>query len=135
MASTTGLAVGMEITGTNISVTKSGTVSAGNLVTLNAHGLDNDQLVSFNYQSPTPYASYYVVNSTTNTFQVSATVGGSVITLTNGTIAILYPVVITSITTNTSINISAPASATGSVTTSSGWLKRSIARLRGYSVT
>jgi hypothetical protein len=57
-----------------------------NLVRSTAHGLTNGLKVAFfNATVPTPLVEgtvYFVVNATTDTFQVSATSGGSAITLT-----------------------------------------------------
>jgi hypothetical protein len=59
---------------------------AGDLVTLNSHGLDNGQSISFTSITSTTGISvntrYYVISVTTNTFQVATTFGGSAIALT-----------------------------------------------------
>jgi uncharacterized phage protein gp47/JayE len=59
---------------------------AGDLVTLNGHGMLNGYPVVFESITSTTGISagttYYVVSSTTNTFQVSATVGGTALALT-----------------------------------------------------
>lgn len=59
---------------------------AGDLVNLTAHGLNNGAIVSFTSITSTTGIStntaYYVVGVTANTFQVSATSGGSAIALT-----------------------------------------------------
>lgn len=62
----------------------------GDLVTLNNHGLSNGEAVTFGTITTTTGISinttYYVISSTTNTFQLSATVGGAALPLTtNGT--------------------------------------------------
>lgn len=58
-----------------------------NLVRSTAHGLSNGQkVVFFNSTVPAPLVEgtvYFVINSTTDTFQVSATSGGSLIVLTS----------------------------------------------------
>lgn len=71
---------------------------AGDLVNLTAHGLNDGQVVSFTSITSTTGISvntaYYVVGSATNTFQVSATSGGSALTLTtdgSGTLVIDRP--------------------------------------------
>lgn len=60
---------------------------SGDTVTLNGHGLCNGTVVSFATIVTTTGIStstnYYVVNATTNTFKLSATYGGSALTLTN----------------------------------------------------
>ena len=60
-------------------------------ITINAHNLDNGDIVRYVHPSQPAYAigglvssySYYVVNATTNTFQLSSTSGGSAINLTD----------------------------------------------------
>lgn len=58
----------------------------GDLVTLNNHGLSNGEAVTFGTIITTTGISinttYYVISSTTNTFQLSATVGGAELPLT-----------------------------------------------------
>lgn len=59
---------------------------SGDLVTDNAHGLSNGAIVVFQTivttTGITAFVRYYVISATTNTFQVSATYGGSAVTLT-----------------------------------------------------
>lgn len=59
----------------------------GDTVTLNSHGLQNGQIVSFSSITTTTGIStnttYYVVTATTNTFQVASSLGGSALALTN----------------------------------------------------
>lgn len=73
----------------------------GDLVTHNAHGLTNGTVVVFQTITTTTgltaFVQYYVIGATTNTFQVSATYGGSAVALTtdgSGTYKALldYPV-------------------------------------------
>ena len=58
-----------------------------NVITLNSHGLNNNDIVHFANSGGalpsglTTLTAYYVINSTTNTFQVSLTQGGSVVSL------------------------------------------------------
>lgn len=58
----------------------------GDLVTDTAHGLSNGQIVRFSTITTTTgiteNTDYYVVNKTTDTFQVAATAGGTPLTLT-----------------------------------------------------
>lgn len=69
------------------------------VVTLNAHAQANDDLVQFstNGTLPAPLAAatdYYVINKATNTFQVSATSGGTAIATTtagSGTHTLITP--------------------------------------------
>lgn len=63
------------------------TIAAPGVVTWNAHGLANGDQVVFTTTGALPTGitagtTYYVVNQATNTFQVSATAGGSAITTT-----------------------------------------------------
>jgi hypothetical protein len=218
MANTTGLSVGMEISGTNISSASAATIQAsadtvtdtahglsngtsvsftgfsasvtfqdtGDTVTLNNHGLSNADIIRFtsitsttgisintNYfvrnvttntfqlstsssggsiialttngsgtifmnklgSSLLHHTAYFVVNAATDTFQVASTLGGAAIDLPlDVSTNILYPTTITAITPNTNITLSVPATGSGSVSTTSGVLKRSIARLKGFTV-
>lgn len=71
---------------------------AGDIVTLNSHGLSNGQTVSFTSITSTTGIStntlYYVVGVTTNTFQLATSIGGSALALTtngSGTMGRGYP--------------------------------------------
>jgi len=78
--------------GTNAPVTLT---DSGDLVTRTAHGYSDGMIVSFyNITTTTGIVEaqhYYVINSTANTFQISATEGGSAIALTNDGSATLLP--------------------------------------------
>jgi surface protein len=78
--------------GTNAPVTLT---DATDLVTLANHGYTNGMVVRFyNIVSTTGIAdttTYYVINATTDTFQVSSTAGGSAIALTTDGTATLLP--------------------------------------------
>jgi surface protein len=80
------------LAGTNAPVTLT---DSTDLVTRTAHGYTNGMTVSFyNIVSTTGLTEgqiYYVINATTDTFQVSATVGGSAIALTTDGTATLLP--------------------------------------------
>jgi hypothetical protein len=56
-------------------------------ITINSHGWSDNQKIRLSYTSPPTglgqATTYYVVNSTPNTFQVSATLGGGAIDITN----------------------------------------------------
>lgn len=140
MANTANLAVGMEITGTGISDAVAVTFQdTGDTVTRNSHGIANNTLISFATITSTTgisrYTPYYVINTTTNTFQISDTLGGSAKTLTtDGSGTALYGTTITNINTNVSVTLSIPASATGTITASAAVLKRSLATMRGWTV-
>ena len=59
-----------------------------NLVTLNSHGYTNNQRISFASSTVSDvekHVRYYIVNSTTNTFQLALTEGGNPITIGTGT--------------------------------------------------
>ena len=139
-SNTSNLAIGQRVTGTGISTAVAVTTQdSGDTVTRANHGLANGTLVSFASISATTgitvYTTYYVVNATTNTFQVATSVGGSALPLTtDGSGTILYPSYITNIVTNTNFTLSAPASATGTVTLSARVLDTSIAILKGWTV-
>jgi surface protein len=68
---------------------------SGDLVTRNGHHYSNgDTLQFYNIQSTTGVSEdtvYYVINATTNTFQISTTEGGSAVTLTTDGTASLLP--------------------------------------------
>jgi len=117
MASTTGLSAGMQVTGTNTPLTTGETVTftdAGDLVsTVVAHGLSNGDEVSFSTITTTTgiviNTIYFVVNATTNTFQVAASVGGAALPLTsNGSGTVKYNSTIVSINPNVSVTMSRP---------------------------
>ena len=60
--------------------------NATNVINATAHGLIDGQQIDLDGKLPTELASdtpYYIVNKTTNTFQVSLTSGGSVVTFTD----------------------------------------------------
>jgi hypothetical protein len=141
MANTSSLATGMEVYGTGLSTARAVTLQdAGDTVTRAAHGLTNGMKVSFSSITTTTgiviNTPYYVVGATTDTFQVSDTLGGAAKSLTNngsGNI-IVIPTIVT-INTNVSIVLDIPASATGTITVTAQTLKRSIMLLKGWTVT
>ena len=139
-ANTSSLAVGMYVSGTGISTPVAVTLQTGaNTITLNNHGLIDGKLVYIQTLVTTTGLAlktpYYVVNATTNTFQVSSTLGGSALTLTNdGTGTIYYATVITAITTNSNFTVDMAASATGTVTLSSRYLNTTLAVGKGWTV-
>ena len=141
IANTSSLETGMEISGVGISSAVAVTMQdTGDTITRTAHGIANDTPVSFativSTTGITTYTTYYVVNTTADTFQVADTVGGGARALTtDGSGTLLYGTTITAISPNVSVTLSIPASATGSVTTVSGKAKNSIARLKNWAVT
>ena len=84
---------------------------AGDLVTRTAHGYsDGDRIQLYRIVSTTGVSngqSYYVINSTATTFQISLTEGGSAVTLTtNGTAALLpYKIATVTITPQAGQNL------------------------------
>jgi imidazole glycerol phosphate synthase subunit HisF len=111
----------MQVTGTGSPLTTPVSVTfqdTGDTVTLTAHGLENGDEVSFATITTTTGLTentiYYIINKTTDTFQLSSTVGGSSLPLTNdGTGTIRHRTEIVSIVTDTSVTMSRPMRATG----------------------
>jgi surface protein len=140
-SNTSSLTTGMLVTGTGISDAVAVTFQdTGDTVTRTAHGLANGTAVSFATIVSTTgiatYTTYYVVNAATDTFQVASVANGSALPLTtNGSGTMLYGSFIQSIVTNTSFTLSAPASATGTITATCRLLNSSIATLKNWAVT
>jgi hypothetical protein len=133
----------MQVTGTGTPLTTGRAVTftdAGDLVTLNAHGLQNGDEISFSAITTTTgiviNRIYYVVNAATNTFQVAATVGGAAINLvTNGTGTVRYNPTITAIGTG-NVTISRPTGAIASAAALSfRQLKTATAIHKGWAIT
>jgi surface protein len=122
LADTSSFVNGMQVAGTGISDARSVTFTdTGDLVTLAAHGIADGKLVSFSTITSTTgiatYTMYYVINATTDTFQLSLTAGGAAIALTtNGTGSLLVQTLVTNIVTNTSVTIDVPATASATNT-------------------
>ena len=101
-----------------------------------AHGYANGMLISFASIVTTTGIvvgqKYYVVNAATNTFQVSATSGGSALTLTNDGSGTILPykmavVVVTATTGNlTGLNINLKNTTAGLNVYETGWLDISV---------
>jgi hypothetical protein len=142
MANTTGIVVGMQITGTGSPLTTARAITftdAGDIVTLNNHLLQNGDEVSFATVVTTTGIIadkiYYVVNRATNTFQLAATVGGPVLPLTtNGTGTLRYRTEVLSITPNTSITVTRPMASSGANSLVFRQLKTGTALLKGWAV-
>jgi surface protein len=139
----TGLEIGMQLTGTGTPLTTGRAVTftaATNIVNLTAHGLQNNDEISFLTITSTTgiviNKRYYIVNSQTDTFQVSNTIEGAAIILTtDGSGTVRYSPVITSIGAS-DVTISRPTGAIGSgVALAFQKLKTSIAIFKGWSVT
>jgi len=88
-----------DLVGTEAPVTFT---DSGDLVTRTAHGYSNDMQVQFfNITSTTGISNgqfYYVINATANTFQVSATAGGTAVALTTDGTGQLLPYRIATVT-------------------------------------
>ena len=138
MASTAGLTTGMNITGTGISTAAAVTFTdVGDLVNWTNHGLINGSLIRFSTIVTTTgivtTTSYYVVNATTNSFQVAATLGGAALPLTtDGTGTMYYQTFITAINPNVSVTLSSPATSGSAITTSSSVVNRQLAVCKGF---
>jgi hypothetical protein len=137
---TSNLTLGMQVVGTGISTARSVTFQdSGDTVTLTAHGIPNGKRVSFSAITSTTgittYVMYFVVNATTDTFQLSLTQGGSAIALTtNGSGTMLYQSLITAINPNTSVTVDVPASASGSTSLSYREIFSQIAVMKNWTV-
>jgi len=119
-----------DLANTNAPVTLT---DAGDLVERTAHGYSNGMEVRFyNIVSTTGLTAaqtYYVINATTNNFQVTETVGGSAIALTtNGSATLLpYKQAIVVVTPQagqnlTTFNLNVKHTATNLQTYETGWL-------------
>ena len=142
-ADTSGLVAGMQVTGTGSPLTTAVAVTfqdAGDTVTLLSHGLENGDEVSFATVVTTTgiilNTIYYVINKTTDTFQLATSVGGSPVALTtNGTGTMRHRTEIVSIVPNTSITMSRPMRGTGNQTLAFRLLKTGTALLKNWAVT
>jgi surface protein len=126
---TSTLAIGMRVIGRPVTDavvvtfqdpgdTVTRTTQAGNIATSTPHGLANGTVVAFtSLQSITAgiatYVPYYVVNATTDTFQLASTVGGAPLAITASSVNaygnMIYPTYITAILSSNSFEMSAPA--------------------------
>jgi len=141
-AATSGVTAGMEVYGANLSAARAVTFTTGtNLVTTpQAHGMSNGKQVSFATIITTTgiviNTPYYVINVTSTTFQLSLTNGGAAVTLSaSGTGTMVVIPVVVSVSTNVSWTLDVAASASGSITMTAGILLRSIAMLKGWTIT
>jgi len=143
-ASTTGVVVGMQWTGTGSPATTAlaCTFDGADLVNATAHGLSDDDPVSFATIVTTTgiviNKIYYVVNARTNSFQIALTVGGDPINQTGGAGSgtFRYLSTVSSFVANTSITVSRKATASGtSSALSFRTLKTQTALLKGWAVT
>ncbi|MFM6943684.1 MAG: hypothetical protein ACKOXV_00165, partial [Bacteroidota bacterium] len=88
------------------------------------------------------YSAYYPVNTTTNTFQLSATPGGSAVSISPDAAATTQldatfraGVVVDSIVPNTSVTLSSPATASGANTLSFRNLDVNLPLIKGWTLT
>lgn len=142
ISNTSGLSIGMQVVGVGTPLTTASNVTftAPNTVGLATHGLSNGTKVAFPVITTTTGISinriYYVINANTNDFQISETLGGSAVAFTNnGTGTMKYPMVITNITTNTSVDVNFPSTSSGTNTLSFRNLQTEDALLKGWAVT
>lgn len=138
LSNTYGLTNGMEINGMYINPNRTVTfTSSSNNITYANHQLPAGQKVSFTTTLGNVFfnTTYYVVNPTTNTFQVSDTLGGSPITITvdNTTNMRVYPKIV-NIVANTSITIDVPAVSSGTSSSTVSLLNKSIVLLKGWTI-
>jgi hypothetical protein len=143
MANTTGLSTGMQVVGTNTSLTTGRAVTftdAGDTVNLANHGLSNGDEVAFSTITTTTgivVNTIYFVRDVVvgSSFKLAATSGGAVLPLTNnGSGTVKYNSTIDSIITNVSITMSRPmAGAVTSLTFRS--LQTYRALLKSYTIT
>lgn len=102
----------------------------GDLVTRTNHGYSNGMRVQFfNITTTTGISNgqfYYVINATTNTFQISATIGGAAIALTNDGTGQLLPYRIATVTIT--------PQAANNLTSINFYVKHNQASLNSYSM-
>jgi len=128
VASSVGLVNGMLMSGSSLNTwttaTSMATTVSTSIITWTGHNFSNGTIISFKTIGTTTgvviNTVYYIVNVTTDTFQVSATSGGSPITFTgtSSTVTMVWPQYITSIV-GTTITFSAPFGNTGTTISSS----------------
>ena len=130
-----------QVIGTGITNSRAVTLTdAGDTVTLAGHGLPNGKRVSFTTITSTTgisvYRPYYVVNATTDTFQLSLTQGGDPIALTtDGSGAIIYQTLVIAIDPNVSVTVDVPASVSGTSNLAYRNLNTQIAVMKRWTVT
>lgn len=130
-----------QVTGTGISDARSVTFDATtDTVVLNNHGLANGKRVSFTSITTTTgisiFTPYFVVNASTNDFQLSLTQGGAAINLVNnGSGSMIYQTIVTAINPNVSVTVDVPASASGTVSLAYRNLNTQIAVMKRWTVT
>ena len=143
MTNTTGIEVGMQVTGGASPLTTAAAVTftdTGDIVTLNSHGLSANDEVSF----PTVPAGtgivinkiYYVIYVSPSTFQLAGTPSGPALPFTNaGSGTLKHKTEVLSIDSPTSITMTRPMASSGSNSLVFRHLKTGTAILKGWAVT
>ena len=140
MANTSNLQVGMQVVGTGSPLTTTRSVTMDGtawVVNLTAHGLENGDEVAFTGTGGglTANTIYYVVNKTTDNFQLADTLGGSAKALSAGSNAMRYRTAIASIDPNVSVTLTRPMASSSTSSFVFRQLRTGTALLKGYSVT
>ena len=143
MANTTGIQVGMQVTGTPSPLTTAAAVTftdAGDFVNFTNSGFTEGEEVSFaTITSTTGIVTnriYYARNVTSAGFQLSDTYLGTPITLTtNGSGTMRYRTEVISINPNVSITVSRPMTSSGTNSLTFRQLRTGTALLKGWTVT
>ena len=143
MASTSGIDVGMQVTGTGSPLTTFAAVTftdAGDIVTLSNHGLSANDEVSFATITTTTgiviNIIYYVIYVSSSTFQLAATPSGSALPLTtNGSGTLRHRAEVASIITNTRVTMTRPMASSATSSLIFRQLRTGTALLKGYTVT
>ena len=124
--------IGEFVTSADAPVTEAVTFTdVGDLVTLAAHGFRNNDSVLFTTITSTTGivvdTTYYIINTTTDTFQVSTTYGGSAVNLvTDGTGTVVYGAAMLSMFSNCSSLTNVSLFNTASVTNMQSMLQNCI---------
>lgn len=141
MTDTTGIEVGMQVTGPGSPLTTAAAVTftdTGDIVTLSNHGLSANDEVSFASILGTAgivtFTIYYVIYVSPSTFQLAATPSGPVLPLTNASGTLWHRTEVASITPNTSVTMTRPMAASGTSTLFFQKLKTGTALLKGWTV-
>lgn len=142
VANTAGYQVGMYVTNSACFADSTFTFSSANWrFTKTSHGLLNGEPVSITGATVptgiTRYAIYYVINRTSNDFQVSTTPGGSAVSFsTSGSTTLRNAFKINSIVDSTTLVLNAPITATTTATALNGrMLNTYIATLKNWTIT
>jgi len=144
MASTSGIEVGMQVTGTGSPLSNTTTsvsfTDAGDIVTLSNHGLSTNDEISFVVITTTTgivvNTIYYVIFVSSSTFQLAATPNGAALPLTtNGSGSSRHRTEVASITPNVSVTMTRPMASSGTNTLAFRQLKTGTALMKNWTVT